>query len=138
MMKTINATKMVRGLFRPVNKQSFCMYWAPLDPRKHNTMNHNPHNMYLDRWEYGQYEDWVLNCSAPPRTYEPQVIDIIAKSLSEQLVHLLLLRELKSLLIYSTLSATDHGADFSVRTSTPTKPSMKFILQFWQDWLETS
>jgi hypothetical protein len=29
--------------------------WAPLDPRKHITMNHNIHDLYLDSWEYGHY-----------------------------------------------------------------------------------
>jgi hypothetical protein len=27
--------------------------WAPFDPRKHTTMNHNVHDMYMDLYEYG-------------------------------------------------------------------------------------
>ena len=97
MMRAINASKLAGGLLRSSSKYGFCVFYAPLDPRKHNTMNHNAHNMYLDKWEYGQYEDWILKCSIPARTYEAQVVEVIAKSLSEQLVHLLLPREPMSL-----------------------------------------
>jgi hypothetical protein len=94
--------------------------------------------MYLDKWEYGQYEDWVLKCSTPARTYESQVIEVIAKSLNEQLVHLLLPREPMSLPSFSTPNATDHGASSSARTWAPRKPSTKSTPRFWESWLRKS
>ena len=60
--------------------------WAPMDPRKHTTMNHNPHNMYLDLYEYGHYPDWVHVCSKAPSTYQPQVLSILAATLSKRYV----------------------------------------------------
>lgn len=82
MIRAINASKATQNLLRFNNKYSFCFNFAPLDPRKHHTMSHNTHNMYLDLWEYGQYPDFVLQCSVPARTYESKVVDIIAQTLS--------------------------------------------------------
>ena len=54
-MNKIISSKISLNLLRSPVRYGFCVNWAPLDPRKHNTMNHNVHNMYLDLYEYGQY-----------------------------------------------------------------------------------
>jgi hypothetical protein len=81
-MRAVSAFRVGSSIFAKANAYAFCLNFAPLDPRKHTTMNHNIHNMYLDLWEYGQYPDWVHICSVPARTYEEQVLQITAKTLS--------------------------------------------------------
>lgn len=54
-MNTIISKRFARSLLNKNINFRFCYNWAPLDPRKHNTMNHNINNMYLDLYEYGQY-----------------------------------------------------------------------------------
>ena len=81
-MNTLIASRIATGIFRRANSYSFCLNFAPLDPRKHTTMNHNLNNMYMDLWEYGHYPDWVHIGSIPARTYENQAVDIVAASLS--------------------------------------------------------
>lgn len=81
-MRALNPAKIANNIFKRANSYRFCVHWAPADPRKHVTMNHNVQNMYLDLYEYGEYPDWVHNCSVPARTYEPQVVNIIASTLS--------------------------------------------------------
>ena len=58
-MKAINTSRIAGNIFRRANAYNFCIYFAPLDPRKHTTMNHNIHNMYMDLWSYGKYPEWV-------------------------------------------------------------------------------
>jgi hypothetical protein len=77
MHRVIISSKITSSIFKRAVSYNFCYGFAPLDPRKHTTMNHSPHNMYLDLWEYGQYPDWVHIHSVPARTYENQVIDTI-------------------------------------------------------------
>lgn len=56
MMRAVKLTGL-SSLLRKT-KFGFCLNgMALLDPRKHNTMNHNHHNMYLDIYEYGQYPE---------------------------------------------------------------------------------
>jgi len=47
-MNKIISTRLGHILLNKTISYKFCYNWAPLDPRKHNTMNHNVHNMYLD------------------------------------------------------------------------------------------
>lgn len=81
-----SASRVASNVFNRAIAYRFCVNFAPLDPRKHITMNHNHHNMYLDTYEYGQYPDWVHPCSIAPRTYESNVVNILAQSLSDHLV----------------------------------------------------
>ena len=87
-MRAINATRIVSNIFQRANRYSFCVGWAPADPRKHTTMHHSINNMYLDLWEYGHYPDWVHIGSVPSRSYEAQVVDIMASSINSHLVSL--------------------------------------------------
>lgn len=87
MMKTTLRTSVVASnLLSKAIAFKFCYKWAPLDPRKHTTMNHNPHNMYLDLYEYGHYPDWYHVCSTAPKTYQPQVINIVVATLNARYV----------------------------------------------------
>jgi hypothetical protein len=52
----------------------FCLNKAFLDPYKHTTMNHYPHNMYVDLYDFGEYPEVIAPASISPRTYEPVVI----------------------------------------------------------------
>ncbi len=45
-----------RSLFRINNitvKFNFCLNKGHLDPHKHTTMNHYPHNLYVDLYDFG-------------------------------------------------------------------------------------
>lgn len=55
-------------LMRP--SAGFCLFKAYLDPHKHNTMNHNIHNVYIELYDTGVYPELVVNQSEPSRTYE--------------------------------------------------------------------
>jgi hypothetical protein len=51
-------TKTVRSLLRLNNSAlafGFCLNKAHLDPYKHTTMNHSPHNMFVDLYDFGEY-----------------------------------------------------------------------------------
>ena len=85
-MRSMNVAKLTSRVCTRSVSYGFCVGFAQLDPRKHITMNHQHHNMYLDSYEYGEYPDWVHIGSIAPRTYEQQVISILASSLSEKLV----------------------------------------------------
>ena len=85
MMRAVNASRITAGVVRQAVAYRFSVNgFAPLDPRKHNTMNHYVHNMYLDLYEYGKYPEWVHICSVAPRTYESQVLNIVSKTLNER------------------------------------------------------
>lgn len=87
MIKALTSAKMASAVLNRAVSYKFCMFgWAPLDPRKHITMNHNHHNMYLDIYEYGQYPDWVHIHSVPARTYEHLVVDHLVTALNQRLV----------------------------------------------------
>jgi hypothetical protein len=88
-----------------------------MDPRKHTTMNHNPHAMYLDLYEYGHYPDWVHICSQSPRTYEPQVLSLLASALSARYVLPPPPRHSPSLPNSSSARRPESGAASSARTS---------------------
>lgn len=36
-------------------RYSFCLNKALLNPYKHTTMMHSPHNMYVDLYDFGEY-----------------------------------------------------------------------------------
>jgi hypothetical protein len=40
-------------------KFGFCINHGYLNPAKHITMNHNPHNIYIDAWDIGQYPEVI-------------------------------------------------------------------------------
>ena len=131
MMKAINPSKIASNVFQRATFYRFCINWAPADPRKHITMHHSANNMYRDLWDYGQYPDWVHLCSVPARTYEPQVVDIVAQTLNQKFVHLQKHREPIFLPISSTPSATDLGPSSSPRISKSIDLSTKFTRLFW-------
>ena len=114
-MRAITTSKITNNIFQRANAYRFCIHFAPLDPRKHITMNHNPNNMYMDSWDYGKYPEWVHNCSTAPRTYESQVINILASTLSEKLVQLTSLRIQTLLPNFSFLNAIDLGQSSFLR-----------------------
>ncbi len=86
MLNPVKISRVASSLLCRAVTYNFCVDWAPLDPRKHTTMNHNPHNMYLDLYEYGQYPDWVHVCSEAPRTYQPQIVNIITAVINARYV----------------------------------------------------
>jgi hypothetical protein len=86
MQSSVKVSRVASGLLRQAVAFKFCVDWAPMDPRKHTTMNHNPHAMYLDLYEYGHYPDWVHIGSQAPSTYQPQVLAILAATLSARYV----------------------------------------------------
>jgi hypothetical protein len=45
--------KRLLGLTNHSLKFTFCMNKALLDPSKHTTMNHSPHNMFVDLYDIG-------------------------------------------------------------------------------------
>lgn len=51
-------------------KFTFCLNKAFLDPHKHTTMNHYPHNMYVDLYDFGEYPEVILQTSIAPKTYQ--------------------------------------------------------------------
>lgn len=61
--------------YRPTAQ--FCIYKGYLDPHKHNTMNHNIHNVYIELYDTGVYPEWVVNQSEAARTYEPQAYSLV-------------------------------------------------------------
>jgi hypothetical protein len=61
------------------SRAGFCITNGYLNPARHITMNHNPHNVYIDAYDIGQYPEVVEIMSQPPRTYEP----VVAKTLVE-------------------------------------------------------
>lgn len=87
MRSTVRTSMMASRLLQEAVAFRFCYNWAPLDPRKHTTMSHNPHNVYLDLYEYGQYPDWYHVCSTPPKTYQPQVVSILVSALNARYVY---------------------------------------------------
>lgn len=88
MKSTVRTSGVAARLLQQAVAFRFCYNWAPLDPRKHTTMNHNPHNVYLDLYDYGHYPDWYHVCSTAPKTYQPQVIAILVSALNARYVRL--------------------------------------------------
>ena len=83
---TLSSGRIATRLLGQASQYNFCWGMGLLDPRKHTTMNHNPNNMYIDLWDYGQYPDWWHNHSIAPRTYEPQVANILLNTLNQRYV----------------------------------------------------
>ena len=123
-MRAITTARITNNIFQKANAYRFCVHFAPLDPRKHTTMIHNTGNMYMDLWEYGKYPEWVHIGSTAPRTYEAQVLNVVAATLSEKLVQLTTLREPPSPPDSSSPNAIDHGPSSFPKTSNPTNNSM--------------
>lgn len=99
-------------LIRP-SQSGFCVFRGYLDPHRHNTMNHNPHNVYIDLWDVGQYPEVVDMSSKPSRLYEPIVIDIAVEVFNNAYVKCgLLSLESTSMLRGSIVKATDQLMNF--------------------------
>lgn len=64
----------------------FCLNKAFLDPYKHTTMNHYPHNMYVDLYDLGEYPEIIAPSSIAPRTYEPVLIATVVDILNARYV----------------------------------------------------
>lgn len=64
--------------FSRIPKQSFAIFSAYLNPERHITMNHNPHNAYEDIVMIGDYP--MPNRAMKKeinRDYIPQIADIV-------------------------------------------------------------
>lgn len=109
MKSTVRTSGVAARLLQQAVAFRFCYNWAPLDPRKHTTMNHNPHNVYLDLYDYGHYPDWYHVCSTAPKTYQPQVVALLVSALNTRYVPLLTRREPKLMLTSSTPNASANG-----------------------------
>jgi hypothetical protein len=133
-----SAARVASSVFNRALAYRFCVNFAPLDPRKHITMNHNHHNMYLDSYEYGQYPDWVHPCSVAPRTYESNVVNILAQSLSEHFVLILSTRAPQSPQNFSTLNATGLGESSYRKISKQISNFTKSIPPCWENWPSVS
>jgi hypothetical protein len=123
---TLRTSSVASNLLCQAVAFKFCYNWAPLDPRKHTTMNHNPHNMYLDIYEYGQYPDWYHVCSTAPKTYQPQVINIIVATLNARYVSDHSCREPTLMLSFFFPNASGNGIGSFPRISKLRKSSMSF------------
>jgi len=76
-------------------KFAFCLNKAHLDPYKHTTMNHSPHNMFVDLYDFGEYPEVVLPASIAARTYQPIVVSTAVDIINQRYVrNQLILREL--------------------------------------------
>lgn len=64
----------------------FCINKGYLNPAKHITMNHNPHNVYIDSYEIGEYPELVEIMSQPARTYEPAVARTLLEVINKKYV----------------------------------------------------
>lgn len=127
MKTTLRTSKVASNLLCQAVAFKFCFNWAPLDPRRHTTMNHNPHNIYLDLYEYGEYPDWYHVCSTAPKTYQPQVVNVLVATLNARYVCSPSLREPTSLLSFFFPSASENGIGSFPRTSKFKRNSMSFI-----------
>lgn len=134
MQSSVKVSRLASGLLRQAVAFKFCVDWAPMDPRKHTTMNHNPHAMYLDVYEYGHYPDWVHICSKAPSTYQPQVLSILAAALSARYVLLPAPRPRPSLPPSSSPTPTAPGLACSARISRSANNSTSYTLPCWDSW----
>jgi hypothetical protein len=66
--------------------KGFCIFKGYLDPHRHITMSHNPHNVYVELYEIGQYPEVVEIMSQPPRTYEPIVVKSLVETINTHFV----------------------------------------------------
>lgn len=90
-------TRTARSLLRLNNNIvfGFCLNKAHLNPLKHTTMNHYPHNMYVDLYDFGEYPEVIAPASIPARTYQPIVVATTVDILNAKYVSLFLIsREL--------------------------------------------
>lgn len=85
MMRIGRTLRTASRLMRP-SQSGFCVFKGYLDPYRHNTMNHNPHNVYIDLWDVGQYPEVVDMSSKPPRTYEPVVVNTFVEVINNAYV----------------------------------------------------
>ena len=105
----------------------FCLNKALLDPYKHTTMNHSPHNMFVDLYDFGEYPEVILPASIPARTYQPAVVSTLVDVLNKKYVNLfLIIRAPISLLKISIITCKNHGAGSFKKISTLMPALMKF------------
>jgi hypothetical protein len=109
MKSTVRTSGVAARLLQQAVAFRFCYNWAPLDPRKHTTMNHNPHNIYLDLYDYGHFPDWYHVCSTAPKTYQPQVVALLVSALNARYVSLPPRRAPTSMLNSCSPSASASG-----------------------------
>ena len=70
-------TRTARSLLRFNNniiRFSFCFNKAHLDPYKHTTMSHSPHNLFVDLYDFGEYPEIIAPASIAAKTYQPVVV----------------------------------------------------------------
>ena len=104
----------------------FCVNKAHLDPFKHTTMNHSPHNMFVDLYDFGEYPEVILPASIAPRTYQPIVVSTAVEVLNQRYVFLpIISRALTLPLTISITTLTNHGSDSLRRISTLMQISKK-------------
>lgn len=86
----------------------FCLYKSYMDPHKHNTMNHNLHNVYIDLYDVGVYPELVINQSEPSRVYEEQLRSLAVGILSKDYV-IIISYSLKLILFIYKIIHTELG-----------------------------
>ena len=122
------------GLNNSLLRFGFCVNKAHLDPFKHTTMNHSPHNMFVDLYDFGEYPEVILPASIAPRTYQPIVVATAVDVFNVRYVFFLFIkRELPWLLKTLTQNWTSHGQDSSKKTLKLKTHWKKFWLQFSTD-----
>ena len=123
---TLSSGRIATRLLGQASQYNFCWGMGLLDPRKHTTMNHNPNNMYIDLWDYGQYPDWWHNHSIAPRTYEPQVANILLNTLNQRYVTPMPCRDSTSPTRTSKPKPIGSGKSGSPKTSKSANSSTNF------------
>lgn len=86
-----NTTRRLLSLNKYALRFGFCFNKAHLDPYKHTTMNHNPHNMFIDLYDIGEYPEVILPSSIPARTYQPVVVSTTVDIFNKRFVSNLLI-----------------------------------------------
>ncbi len=81
-----NTTRRLLSLNKYALRFGFCINKAHLDPYKHTTMSHNPHNMFVDLYDFGEYPDVILPSSVAAKTYQPIVVSTAVDVLNSKFV----------------------------------------------------
>ena len=109
----------------------FCLNKAHLDPYKHTTMSHSPHNMFVDLYDFGEYPEVIIPSSIAARTYQPIVVSTTVDILNTRFVsNFIICRASISLSKISIITSKNHGPDSSRKISTLMFHKKKSLLQF--------
>ncbi len=81
-----NTARRLLSLNKYAPSFGFCINKALLDPYKHTTMSHSPHNMFVDLYDIGEYPEVILPSSIAARTYQPIVVSTAVDVLNKRFV----------------------------------------------------